>query len=367
MTELLRKTPLHAEHIALQARMAPFAGFDMPISYDQVTGGMAKEHLAVRQSAGMFDVSHMGEFWITGPQATEFLNHVCTRPFSHTANNKAQYCLLLNDSGTIVDDIIVYKFDPQLYWMVVNAANVSKDWAHLQSHKGSFDVRLTDVSDQTALIAVQGPRAVEIVDSIIPRAKDLKYYAFFQPQPNWIVARTGYTGEDGFEIFLPSNLAVDLWRHLKAAGVTPIGLGARDTLRLEVGFPLYGHELDDTLKPQETFAGFAVDKNHSFIGASAARQTPRYIPVSIETDNAKPIRAGDKLLLNGQEIGWVTSGSMSPVKKLGIGLGLVRAQVIADQKPTIFVLESAGKQREARAQSLPFVPTARVKAKGTAT
>jgi aminomethyltransferase len=366
MTQLLM-TPLHSEHIALKARMAPFAGYDMPISYDQVTGGMAKEHLAVRQNVGMFDVSHMGEFWIAGPDATQFLNHLCTRPFDKTPHHKAQYCLLLNDSGTIVDDIIVYKLDANLYWMVVNAANVSKDWKHLQSHKDNFNVTLTDVSAETALIAVQGPRAVHVVESLIPRAKDLKYYTFFQPSPNWIVARTGYTGEDGFEIFLPNSLAVELWNRLKEAGAIPIGLGARDTLRLEVGFPLYGHELDDSLKPLETFAAFAMDPNHTFVGASGAKQTPRYLPVSIQTDNPKPIRAGDKLFVAGQEVGWITSGSTSPIKKLGIGLGLVQAQAVGGSKPAIFMLESAGKQREARAQSLPFVPTARVKAKGTAT
>jgi len=365
MTDL-RKTPLHAEHLALGARMAPFAGFDMPISYDQVTGGMAKEHLAVRRDVGMFDVSHMGEFWIAGPEATEFLNHLCTRGFTKTPAHKAQYCLLLNDAGTIIDDIIVYKFDQNLYWMVVNAANVAKDWQHLQSQKGRFNVNLTDVSDQTALIAIQGPRAVQVVDSIIPKAKDLKYYTFFQPRENWIVARTGYTGEDGFEVFLPHHLAIELWQKLRSAGVSPIGLGARDTLRLEVGFPLYGHELDDTLKPAETFAGFAVDSQHSFLGSSAARQAPRFVPVSVQTDNPKPIRAGDKLFLNGQEVGWITSGSTSPITKLGIGLGLVKAEFFRDAKPAIFMLESAGNQREARAQNLPFVPTARVKAKSAA-
>lgn len=360
----LKKTPLHAKHIELKARMAPFAGYDMPISYEESGGGMLKEHLAVRQQVGMFDVSHMGEFWLTGSEATKFLNHVCTRRFDKLAAGKAQYCLLLNSQGTIIDDIIVYKHSEDRYWIVVNASNIQKDFEHLKAQTQAFKVELQDVSEKTALIAVQGPKAAEIVEKILPGSNQLKYYQFQSPQKDWIVGRTGYTGEDGFEVFLPTNQASELWSELQKHSVMPIGLGARDTLRLEVGFALYGHELSDQLYPMETFSSFAVDLSADFVGSQGARKPPRYLTVALATDNPKPIRADDKIYLNGDLVGWITSGSTSPIKKVGIGLGLLNAEKLAklSEKPRVFMLESGGKQRQSFSQDLPFVATARVKA-----
>jgi aminomethyltransferase len=358
----LKKTPLHSRHIELNARMAPFAGWDMPISYDSATGGMLKEHLAVRQDVGIFDVSHMGEFWIRGPEATAYLTKICTRPFENLPNGKAQYCLLLKEDGTIVDDIIVYRLNAETYWMVVNASNIEKDFNHIKKYAPSFNVQLEDVSEKTALIAIQGPRAVAMMADIFPEATELKYYHFSQPKTGWIVGRTGYTGEDGFEVFLPVSQAVEFWMRLEGKGATPIGLGARDTLRLEVGFPLYGHELTEELRPMETFSAFATNLNSSFIGVEKARLAPRYRPVAVSSPSPKPMRQGEILFYKGKKVGILTSGSTSPVKRVGIGLALIDlSQIDASfENALTFMLESGGKQREAVLTTTPFVTTPRV-------
>lgn len=343
--------------------MAEFAGYDMPISYDAVSGGMLKEHLAVREHIGMFDVSHMGEFWVKGPQASAFLTYATTRPTEGLASGRAQYCLLLNQSGGIIDDIIIYKFSNEKYWVVVNASNIQKDFEHLQRISKNFKVDLQNVSDPTALIAVQGPEAAPLFERLIPETKGLKYYSFVETSKSWIVAHTGYTGEDGFEVFLPVSEAAAFWDLLRSHQVLPIGLGARDTLRLEVGFSLYGHELTEDLRPNETFSAFAMSTEHEFMGKSEAVKPPRFLPVAIETRTPKPLRAGESLLVGNKKVGWLTSGSISPARKIGIGLGLVDLSLL-DQKPTedmIFVLESAGKQREAVRTDTPFLSTPRVK------
>lgn len=359
----MKKTPLHSRHIELGARMAPFAGFEMPISYDPVTGGMLKEHLAVRENAGIFDVSHMGEFWVKGPDATAFLTYACTRPFEKLPDFKAQYCLLTTDRGTIVDDIIVYRMNHDVYWVVVNASNIEKDFNHLQNLSSKFKVKIENVSDSIGLIALQGPRAAEIMSMVVPEALNLKYYQFLMRPNGWIIGRTGYTGEDGFEIFLPAAQTRDLWMKFEALKAVPIGLGARDTLRLEVGFPLYGHELTEDLQPNETFSAFAVDLHSTFFGSEKARQSPRFRPVAVYSKAPKPIREGDKLLMNGKLVGRITSGSMSPIRREGVGLGLLDLSAAPTplSKDAVFMLESAGKQREAFLTQTPFVATARVK------
>ncbi|MDB5038657.1 MAG: Glycine cleavage system protein [Bacteriovoracaceae bacterium] len=361
----LKTTPLHAKHLELKARMAEFAGFDMPISYDAKTGGMLKEHLAVREHAGMFDVSHMGEFWVKGAEATKFLSYACSRGFSSLEDGRAQYCLLINRDGGIIDDIIVYRFSADKYWMVVNASNVTKDFAHLRELSKSFKVSLEDVSEQTALIAIQGPKAVELFSKIVPKSENLKYYSFMMSSNGWLVARTGYTGEDGFEIFLPNKEALSLWNEFESKDVVPIGLGARDTLRLEVGFPLYGHELSEKLRPMETFSAFATDLKNEFCGVEKARLPNRYLPIAVETSTPKPLRADEKLFLDSKPVGWITSGSISPLRRVGIGLALVDLSLLKSplSNDAIFVLESAGKAREAVRTLPPFVGTPRVKRK----
>ncbi len=362
----LKKTCLHLKHLELKARMAEFAGYDMPISYDAKTGGMLKEHLAVRQHMGMFDVSHMGEFWVTGPDASPFLSYATTRPTENLADGRAQYCMLLTEQGTIVDDIIIYKYSPTQYWVVVNASNIEKDFRHLSRLASQFKVELKNVSSETALIAIQGPKAADLIKKLIPETAPLKYYSFLETPQKWIVARTGYTGEDGFEVFLPPHDALELWNTFEKNDVVPIGLGARDTLRLEVGFSLYGHELSENLHPNETFSAFAADQHTPHFGATASRVPPRHLAVAIETKTPKPIRAEEALFLEGKRLGWVTSGSISPLKKVGIGLALIDIKALNQPlaKDAIFMLESGGKQREAVRTELPFVSTPRVKKRG---
>jgi aminomethyltransferase len=360
-----KKTPLYPKHLELKARMAEFAGYEMPISYDERSGGMLKEHLAVRQHMGIFDVCHMGEFWVKGKEATRFLSSACTRRFDTVEAGRAQYCLLTNERAGIIDDIIVYKFDAEKYWVVVNASNIAKDFAHLQRLAQKFDVSLEDVSETTGLLAIQGPKAAALISKILPGAEKLKYYSFLKNDRDWLVARTGYTGEDGFEIFLPAKQALTLWNEFETNDAVPIGLGARDTLRLEVGFPLYGHELTEELKPMETFSAFAVDLKNDFVGASEARKAPRYLPIALETRNPKPLRAEEKIFVGSQQVGWITSGSMSPVRRTGMALALVELDKL-QSPPTndmIFLLDSAGKPREAVRTEAPFVETPRVKKK----
>jgi len=344
--------------------MAEFAGYDMPISYDPISGGMKNEHLKVRQAAGMFDVSHMGEFRISGPQAAEFISWACTRPVFNLAIGKAQYGLLLNSKGGIVDDIIAYRLGPNEFFMVVNASNIEKDFAHLQKLAKDFDVTLVDESEKWALIAVQGPEAMRILSKRYKDLDQIKYYAF-RVEGDYILSHTGYTGEDGLEIFLPPAQAKELWDWLFKEGVCPIGLGARDTLRLEVGFPLYGHELTDELFPAETMAAFAFDKVGRFYGKDKQPLNVRQQAICLIGDSPKPFRAGEKILVGGQVVGELTSGSYSPILKRGMAVGLTVATLDLKNRPDGFIVEveSGGKLRQATLTKGPFVETSRVKRK----
>jgi len=344
--------------------MAEFAGYEMPISYDPLSGGMKSEHLKVRQASGMFDVSHMGEFRISGPQAAEFLSWVCTRPVQGLALGRAQYALLLNSAGGIVDDVIVYKIAASEFFMVVNASNIEKDFAHLQKLTAGFDVRLVNESEKWALIAIQGPEAMNILSRRYKELDQIKYYSF-RVESDCILSHTGYTGEDGLEIFLPPSKAPELWDWLFKAGVCPIGLGARDTLRLEVGFPLYGHELTDELFPSETMAAFAFDKAGRFYGKDRQPLHPRQQAICLLGDSPKPFRAGEKIFFEGQGAGELTSGSYSPILKRGMAVGLVAAALDLKNRPDGFIVEveSGGKLRQARLTTGPFVETSRVKRK----
>lgn len=339
----------------------------MPISYDSVSGGMLKEHLCVRENVGLFDVSHMGEFFISGPQAAEFLDFVCTRPMSSLKEGRARYALLLNEDGFILDDIIVYRLKSELFMMVVNASNIDKDFAHLESIMGGYQCEIHNRSLEYALIAVQGPKAFELYSQLglQGRVEDLPYYGFFEPSQGYLVARTGYTGEDGYEIFLSHTAAAEIWEKAVESGAKPIGLGARDTLRMEVGFPLYGHELSEELYPHETLASFAVSSKPeaTFLGHQFRSRPARYFAAGILGDSPRPLREGEKLICGDREIGRLTSGSMSPLLRRGMGLALIEKSFesqTGSQEAEIF-LESNGKRRKAQFQILPFVETARVK------
>jgi aminomethyltransferase len=345
----LKRTPLHAAHLRAGARMVPFGGWDMPVQY----AGVKAEHDAVRTRAGMFDVSHMGEFRVTGEGALAFLQHVTPNDVSKLRPGRAQYNWLPNDAGGLVDDIYIYMAAEGEYLMVVNASNIDKDWAHLQTHAAGFDVTLADESDAWGLIAVQGPEAEATLQPHLD--VDLsarKKNAFFPAELLGFrvrLARTGYTGEDGFEVFVGADEAEALWDRLIAVGLTPAGLGARDTLRLEAGFPLYGHEFADDLHPLASTYGWVVkDKPH--VGRAGIQAAPPVKLIGLSLERV-PVREGYPVLLGGQRVGHVTSGSSSPTLGHPIAMALVNA---GSAQHDAFEVEVRGKAHPARRVELPF-------------
>lgn len=274
--EQLKKTPLYDQHVALGAKMVPFAGYEMPVQY----AGVSHEHHVVRQKVGMFDVSHMGEFWVNGAEATAFLNSVTSNDVAKLTPGKVQYSCLPNTTGGIVDDLLVYCVNDTTYMLVVNASNMAKDWSWLQQYAGNFDVTMTDVSEDTALLAVQGPLAAQALQSLTDlNLGSMTYYTFgigsFAGVPNVVVSATGYTGAGGFEIYVPNAHAAAAWDAIIAAGapfgLEPIGLGARDTLRLEMGFCLYGNDIDDTTSPIEAGLGWITKFTKEFTNSAALK------------------------------------------------------------------------------------------------
>jgi aminomethyltransferase len=269
----LRRTALYDRHKALGAKMVPFAGWEMPVQYP---AGILAEHHAVRSGVGIFDVSHMGEFEITGPDRNAFVNRVTSNDVSRLEPGGVQYSALLTPEGTFVDDCTVYRFDDKLM-IVVNASNTAKAWEHIVGQKGGINVRLKDISNEVGLLAVQGPRAEEILKPLTDTPlSQIGYYHFSVGRigdAQCFISRTGYTGEDGFELYCRDRDTVPLWDEISAAGAQPIGLGARDSLRLEMGYALYGNEIDDTITPLEANLGWIVklDKGAPFLGLDALR------------------------------------------------------------------------------------------------
>ena len=338
MTELsLKQTPLHDRHVSLGARMTPFAGFDMPVQYS----GIIDEHMAVRNAAGLFDVSHMGEFRFRGPDAAAVLQALVTNDVGGMYNGRAMYTVMCTPAGGILDDLILYRIGEDHFLMVVNAANIEKDLAWITAH-ASGDVDLRDESDNIALMAVQGPRAIDIVQSLtdLP-VSDLKSYHFLMapgggfPGCDWaLVATTGYTGERGVEIYCPSEQAPDVWDAVLEAGrprgLLPAGLGARDTLRIEAGFCLYGNDITEETNPIEAGLGWVtrLDKG-DFVGREAIarvkEQGPERKLAGFRMIDRGIPRAGYRIHDEvGGNVGQVTSGTQSPVLQCGIGLGYVR-------------------------------------------
>jgi len=349
----MKTTPLYEQHLALGAKMVPFAGFEMPIQYTSITA----EHLAVRQGAGVFDVSHMGEFWIRGPQALEFLQHVTLNDVAKLKVGRAQYSMLPNAQGGLVDDIYVYRTGEAEYLMVVNAANIEKDWAHLHGLTAGFEVGLENASESFALLAVQGPRAAQILQSLsevdlLSRKKNDTFMAKLAGR--WArLARTGYTGEDGYEVFLAPDEVGGVWKALLDAGVVPCGLGARDTLRLEAGFPLYGHELTDETSPLCTPLAWVVKAYKTFYGKAAMMGHPCLQKlVGLRLEGGIP-REGYGVHKEGARVGQVTSGTHSPVLKVGIGMAYVNAEWA--EPGTGLEVEIRGKNIPAVVVETPFV------------
>jgi len=334
MSEDLKRTPLYDEHVALGARMVPFAGWEMPVQY----AGIIEEHRAVRRSAGVFDVGHMAEFRVFGFSAFDFLQRMFTNDLHKIAElGQAQYTLMLDDEGHIIDDLIVYHSGDLEYLIIANAGNHEVDFEWLKAHAPD-DLELVDESDRTSLIALQGPEALRIVAELAGEgweapARFTLREATLDTIPV-LVARTGYTGEDGVEIIMRAGDAPALWRAiLSFAEVTPAGLGARDTLRLEMGYPLYGSDMDRTVDPISAGLGWVVPKSKTgFMGAeavAAVRDTgPTRKLVGLSFDNGIP-RHGYAVLHEGVEVGKVASGTFSPTLESGIATAYVPAELAA--------------------------------------
>lgn len=385
----MKHTPLYNEHIKLKAKMVEFGGWEMPVLYTSVID----EHLAVRKNAGIFDVSHMGEFEFKGKDALECVQHLTTNDISKLSDNQAVYSLLCNEQGTLVDDIIVYKFNNEYIMFVVNASNIDKDWAWVTSHKKG-NVELKNKSDEFALIAIQGPKAAEILKTItkelhatphlpsplrgegwgegIESIKPFHFaFATIAGVKDCILARTGYTGEDGFEIFSKPDAASKIWTALLEAGIPlglkPTGLGARDTLRLEMKYSLYGHEINDQTNPLEAGLGWVVKlAKPDFIGKTAiekvkAEGIKRKCVGFQLTDPGIP-REGYKILSSEpthqrtnaptHEIGFVTSGTMSPSLSRAIGTGYV--PIDYSKVGSKFFVDIRGRLRLAEVTATPF-------------
>ena len=345
----LKWTPLHAAHLRAGARMVPFGGWDMPVQYT----GLRAEHTAVRERAGVFDVSHMGEFRVSGPGAEAFLQHVTTNDISKLRAGRAQYNWLPGETGGLIDDIYVYRVGEEEFLLVVNASNIAKDWAHLQRQLPAEGVTLQDESAQTALLAVQGPQAEALLQGVTDtdlsaRKKNAYFQARVLGLPVWL-ARTGYTGEDGFEIFADAGDAEPLWDGLLGLGIVPAGLGARDTLRLEAGFPLYGHEFSDDLHPLSSGYGWVVkDKLH--LGHEHLRLPSAQKLIGLRLERV-PVRGGYPVKLDGQVVGHVTSGSSSPTLGHPIAAALVEAHAAGAEH---FTVEVRGKDHDATRMEMPF-------------
>ena len=355
----LKRTPFYEIHRALGAKIVPFAGYEMPVQYP---GGITAEHKAVRERCGLFDVSHMGEFFVTGPQAVEFVSYVTTNDVAKLAVGQVHYSTILNDRGTIEDDCLVYRFADKLM-MVVNASNVDKDYAHISRHLGRFDAQLENRSDDIALLALQGPQAVEILRPLTRTdLGKIGYYHFAEGEvagnPS-IISRTGYTGEDGFELYFDNRYAAAIWEALLGTGrVTPAGLGARDTLRLEMGMALYGNDIDDTTTPLEANLAWLVKlAKGDFVGRDAlVRQKEAGIPrklVGFVPDDKRSIaRHGYGVVYQGAPSGEVRSGTMSPTLNIPIGTAYLPFDVA--KEGTEFELEIRGKRVPAVVRKMPF-------------
>ena len=334
MTTVLKHTPLHAEHERLGGKMVPFAGYEMPVQYP---AGIIAEHQAVRKAAGLFDVSHMGELEVRGGDALGFVQYVTTNDASGLAVGQAQYSAFCGEDGSMLDDCIVYRFDDH-YMIVVNASNVDSDRDWISRYADRFDTRVIDRSDDTGLIALQGPRAQLVLARLTDTQLDgIRYYHFTEgsvADVPAVISRTGYTGEDGFELYLPADQTARVWQRLLEAGrqdgVSPAGLGARDSLRLEMGYALYGNDIDERRTPLEAGLGWItkLDKG-DFIGRAAlAKQKESGVRERligfICQERGFP-RHGYAVHIEGEPAGEVTSGIVSPMLQQGIGMAYVPA------------------------------------------
>ena len=361
MNNPLKRTPLYQRHVAVGGKIVPFAGFEMPVQYQT---GIIAEHTAVRQTAGLFDVSHMGEFIVRGPQALDLVQYVTVNDASKIEVGQAQYSAMCLESGGIIDDLLIYRFADR-FMLVVNAANRAKDLEWIRQHADTFDVELEDASEVTALIALQGPAAREILQPLTkPDVNSIEYYRFSEGEVAnvpAVISGTGYTGEDGFELYTAAEDASKVWDALLSAGssdgLIPAGLGARDSLRLEMGYSLYGNDLDENHTTLESGLGWItkLDKD-DFVGRNALIEQKengvarRLVGMKLE-GRAFP-RPGYSIVSNGEAVGQITSGTMSPSLGVGIALGYVPSEMA--KIDTVLQIDVRGRLADGRVQRPPF-------------
>lgn len=357
----MRNTALSHIHEALGAKMVPFAGYNMPVQYEGVTA----EHLSVRENVGVFDVSHMGEFIIRGEGAFELVQKVTSNDVSKLVDGKVQYTCLPNGKGGIVDDLLVYRMDEKTYLLVVNASNIAKDWDWISRHN-TAGVEMINISEDTSLLAVQGPKAAEALQRLTEmNISEMKYYTFqkgnFAGKENVLISTTGYTGAGGFEIYFNNEDAVEIWKAIFEAGkdykITPVGLAARDTLRLEMGFCLYGNDIDDTTSPLEAGLGWITKFTNDFVDSDYLQKqkeagiTKRLVGFEL-IDKGVPRQGYDVVNESGEKIGNVTSGTMAPSLKKAIGLAYVPKDMTAPGTEIFIAVRK--KQLKAKVVTLPF-------------
>ena len=358
----MKNTALSQKHISLGAKMVPFAGYNMPVSYS----GLNDEHATVRNAVGVFDVSHMGEFILKGDKALDLIQRVTSNDASVLTDGKAQYSCLPNNDGGIVDDLIVYRIDEKSYMLVVNASNIDKDWNWISKHN-TANVEMHNISEKTSLLAIQGPKALDTLQKLTDiKLADIPYYSFakgvFNGVENVVVSNTGYTGAGGFEIYFENEYAEKMWDSIFAAGaefgIKPIGLGARDTLRLEMGFCLYGNDIDDTTSPIEAGLGWITKFTKDFTNrASIEKQKTEGVTkklVGFEMiDRGIPRHDYQIADANGTIIGKVTSGTQSPTLNKALGMGYVNKD-FAKADTEIFIL-IRDKAIKAKVCKIPFL------------
>jgi aminomethyltransferase len=365
-TSPLQRTPLYESHVAAGARIVDFAGWEMPVQYS----GVIDEHRAVRQAAGLFDVSHMGEVRVTGPGAEAFLQGITPNDVSKLEDGQAHYSALLTERGTYVDDLLIYRMSPEEYLVVVNASNRAKDYDWIARHAGDAEaVEVEDLSDRYALLALQGPKAVEILRPLARvdgggALDDINTYRFARGSVDGvpaILSRTGYTGEDGFELYLDPADAPRVWDRLLEAGkdhgLVPAGLGARDTLRLESGMALYGHEIDDTTTSWEAKLGWTVKPDKGdFVGRDALlAQKEAGVErrlVGFEIEGRGIAREGHKVVRGDEAVGHVTSGTWSPTFEKALGMAYVPVEMA--EPGSGIEIEVRGRRLPAKVVALPF-------------
>ncbi|GIV27699.1 MAG: aminomethyltransferase [Bacteroidia bacterium] len=361
-TTTLKKTALHHKHIQLGAKMVPFAGFEMPVSYS----GVNDEHLTVRNAVGIFDVSHMGEFVIKGKQALDLIQLITTNDASKLVDKKVQYSCMTNDNGGIVDDLLVYRWSKTEYYLVVNASNIEKDWNWIKEHN-TFDAEMQNISDELCLFAVQGPKAISTLQKLtnIDLSK-IPYYCFEAGElagvKDVIISNTGYTGAGGFEVYVWNKDAEKVWDAIMEAGkefgIKPCGLGARDTLRLEMGFCLYGNDINDTTSPIEAGLGWITKFTKNFIAKDILLdQKEKGVQkklVGFEMIERGIPRQHYKIQDHqGNTIGEVTSGTQSPSLNKGIGMGYVKTELSEPDTEIFIVIRE--KPVKAKVVKIPFL------------